>query len=550
MKILLFFISLITITVNISANHKLKMDSLLTELDKVIDNEKEYILRKQIYLDKLKDQLYTPNLLPNEQYLVCYTLAKEYEPFMCDSAIFYAEKSLQKATDIGNTTWIYDSKIQLARSKAKAGLFFNVLDLLKTIDVEKLAMQQQIDYYKAYTDVYIFMIEYQDGYDVAELIREKEKYRTHLLQLLTPDTYEYAISYGFYYIEKGELDKAEKVLTSYYSEVKPGTKEMAGITSVLSHLYGQKGDGERRKECLAISAISDIKASVKENISLRVLAILLFNDGDLVRAYRYIKKSLDDANFYNARLRNIQNSKILPIIDNAYQLDKEAQRKKQQMLFIAISILSVVLLITVMFIVWQMWKLKKAKKYIEEVNSRLNELNTVLQEANKRQKQTNVKLAESNHIKEKFISNFLEICTEYIEKLDAFKRLVNRKIKSGQVNDLLSLTSKTENSIELKELYANFDKAFLNIYPTFVEEFNTLLRDEEQYPINDDRSLNQELRIFALIKLDIKDTNKIATFLHYTPRTVYNYRSKVKSKALDTNEDLEDKIRTICTTQS
>lgn len=548
MRSILLLIILTTMSVLVSANSTLKLDSLLTELDKVLDNEKEYITQKQVYLNRLKDQLANPKLSKSEQYLVFYALAQEYEPFMCDSAIYYAKKSLVQAVELNNEGWLYDSKIQLARCEAKAGLFLNVLDLLGSIDVGKLTRLQQIDYYKSYTDVYIFMIEYQDGYDVAELEEKKNIYRKELLRLLEPDTYEYAIRYGFYYIEIGNFDKAEEVLTSYYSIVKPGTKEMAGIYSILSHLYGQKGDEQKRKECSAVSAISDIKASVKENLSLRVLAIQLFNEGDIARANRYIKKSLDDANFYNGRLRNIQNSKILPIIDKVYQLEREAQQKKQQNLFVAISVLSVILLVTIVLIVIQMGRLNKAKKYIEEVNSRLNELNTVLQEANKHQKQTNLNLAESNHIKEKFISNFLEICTEYIEKLDAFKRLVNRKIKSGQVNDLLALTSKTENSTELKELYANFDKAFLNIYPTFVEEFNSLLRKEEQYSANG-QSLNQELRIFALIKLDIKDTNKIATFLHYTPRTVYNYRSRVKSKALNDSEDLEDKIKYICTNQ-
>ena len=98
----------------------------------------------------------------------------------------------------------------------------------------------------------------------------------------------------------------------------------------------------------------------------------------------------------------------------------------------------------------------------------------------------------------------------------------------------------------MKELYANFDHAFLNIYPTFVEEFNTLLRIEERYPVMFDKSLNQELRVFALIKLGIKDINKIAVFLHYTPRTVYNYRSKIKSKALNTDEDFEEKVKLLC----
>lgn len=194
-----------------------------------------------------------------------------------------------------------------------------------------------------------------------------------------------------------------------------------------------------------------------------------------------------------------------------------------------------------------MQKLAKAQKKILEINVRLNDLNTELKKANKQQCLTNKSLTEANHLKERFISNFLEICTEYIGKLEKFKQSVHLKLKVGQTNDILRMTSSTADSTkELRELYDNFDKAFLNIYPDFVEELNKLLRPEEQYAINEDNSLNQELRIFALIRLGINDSNKMAVFLHYSLRTIYNYRSKVKSKALNQKEDFEEKVRQLC----
>ncbi|WP_291593584.1 DUF6377 domain-containing protein [Bacteroides sp.] len=548
--VLMKFMSLIvcSLLVATSLPAQTRLDSLLNELDNVIVKEKEYTVRKENYLDNLKEQLRNQNLPKESQYSIFQSLAHEYETFICDSAIAYATRALDMAINLQNAGWVNDSKIQLARGEAKAGMFSKTIDILNSISREDLKHHQLIDYYKTYIDVYIYMIEYNDGYDLADLIVKKEICQDSLIQIADTATFEYATRYGFRCIETGELATAERILLSYYPKVKQDTKECAEITSILSFLYERMENKEKAKEYLAISAISDIRASVKENISLRALAFVLFNsDVDINRANQYIKKSLDDANFYNARLRNIQTAKMLPIIDKAYQLDRERQRDRLRILLATVSVLSIILLVVILFVVKQMKKLAKAKKHIEEINARLNELNVALQDVNKQLKQMNLSLAESNHIKELFISSFLEICTEYIEKLDAFKGTVNRKVKAGQITDILKLTSKTENSVlELKELYANFDNAFLNIYPSFVEEFNRLLRPEERYPAIGDKSLNQELRVFALIKLGVKDINKIAVFLHYTPRTVYNYRSKIKSKALNMDEDFEEKVKRLC----
>lgn len=545
MRFILSIICFLFLANSVFANPRL--DSLLVELDNAIKAEKEYTVQKENLLEKLKEQLRSSNLNKEDQYFSYQNLAKEYETFVCDSAIHYSQKAFTIAKEINNANWIAVSQIQLARSEAKAGLFYKAIDILNTIKRENLNKYQLADYYRAYSDAYIYWIEYQAGHEISELVEKRTLYQDSLLQILDANTFEYAISYGTRYIEMKDFGNAEKMLFSYLPKVQPDTREYALINSIIAYLYELKGDKEKQKEFLAVSAISDIRASVKENLSLRTLAVLLFADDNITRANGYIKKSLDDANFYNARLRNIQTSKLLPIIDKAYQLDRESQQNKLRTLLIIVSILSFILLIAIYFIAKQMKKLSKAKQQIEQINSRLNELNEALKDVNMQQKQTNVSLIEANHIKEQFISSFLEICTEYIEKLDALKITVNRKIKSGQTADLLKLTSQTDNSAqELKELYSNFDKAFLNIYPAFVTEFNNLLRTEEQYPINKDQSLNQELRIFALIKLGIKDTNKIATFLHYTTRTVYNYRSKVKSKALNQHEDFEERVKQIC----
>lgn len=528
-----------------------RLDSLLTELDKSIEKEKSYTHQKQVKINQLAKSLYSTN--DDEKLYKTYLgLSKYYDVFIADSAQYYTSKSISVAEKLNNKSLISESNIQLARIKAKAGMFPVSLDILKKIDKKSLNHSQLVDYYKAYLEVYIYWIEYQDGRDVNDLIQQKNSIQDSLINILPKDSYEYAINYGIKNIELRNFNDAESTLFNAFKFVKKDTREFSILNSILAYLYESKNDTDKQKEFLAKSAISDIHAAVKENVSLRTLAILLFDAGDNNRANFYIKHSLEDANFYNARLRNIQIARVLPIIDKAYQLDKEKQEKKLRFLLIAVSILSVVLLIAIGFVIMQIKKVSKAKKELTETNAKLNILNNELQQAYDQQALTNQSLAEANHIKEEYIKSFLEICTEYIDRLENFKNIVNRKIKTGQTADILKMTTSSfqDSTKELKELYKNFDKAFLKIYPQFVEEMNKLLRPEEHYPISQNQTLNQELRVFALIRLGVTNNNQIATFLHYTLRTIYNYRSKVKSKAINPDDNFELLVQKIGISQS
>ncbi len=527
------------------------IDSLLVELDKSIEKEKNYTHQKQIKINALAKKL---NAVQNDQelYNIYKGLSKYYDVFVADSAQYYTSKSISIAYKLNNKNLISESNIHLARIKAKAGMFPVSLDILKKIDKKSLNHLQLVDYYKAYLEVYIYWIEYQDGREVNDLIQQKNGIQDSLINILPKDSYEYAINYGIKNIELKNFKDAKTSLFGAFRFVKKDTREFSILNSIIAYLFESQNNTEKQKEYLAKSAISDIHAAVKENVSLRTLAILLYDDGDNNRANFYIKHSLEDANFYNARLRNIQIARVLPIIDKAYQLDKEKQEKKLRLLLIIVSILSIVLLIAVAFVIKQIQKVSKAKKELTKTNSRLNDLNNELQNANDKQALTNRSLAEANHIKEEYIKSFLEICTEYIDRLENFKNIVNRKIKTGQTADILKMTtsSSQDSTKELKELYNNFDKAFLKIYPDFVGEINKLLRPEEHYPISNDQSLNQELRVFALIRLGVTNNNQIATFLHYTLRTIYNYRSKVKSKAINPDDNFEQLVQKIGISQS
>ncbi len=506
------------------------LDSLLVALDHTIKNEKEFSRIKENRILALKQSLLNQRITPEQRYHTFHQLTREYEAYICDSATLYARRSLSIAEELNRPEWITESKLFMASIQAKSGMFNEAIDILNTIPKEAIPHEWKANYYKKYWETYVYWLEYQDGNNVSSLSASRYNYQDSLLRSLSENSYEYITNYGTYYIESNELDKAEKMLLGYLHQVQPNTRDYSIYTSLLAYLYERKKDTEKQKEYLALSAISDIKASIKENVSLRMLSLLMFEEGNISRANWYIKKSMEDATFYNARLRNIQTARFLPLIDKVYAAEQARQQKILTILLTVVSVLSAILAITIFLLHDRMKKLSRAKEEIIKFNAELNEVNTNLKKA--------------NIIKEQFIGSFLEICTEYIQKLNNLKTKVNRKVKTGQINDILKITSSTEDSSkESRELYSNFDKTFLTIYPDFVQEVNNLLQPDKQYPINKDKTLNHELRVFALIKLGITDSHQIATFLHYSLRTVYNYRSRVKSKALHPEEDFEEKIK-------
>jgi Mg2+ and Co2+ transporter CorA len=269
---------------------------------------------------------------------------------------------------------------------------------------------------------------------------------------------------------------------------------------------------------------------------MQALAILLYESGDLNHAYKYIKYSLEDAIFCNARLHTFQISKIYPIINETY-LEKEYKQKAQLRFYLLLTtVLSFSLIIAIVYVYRQMKKLNKARKELSNINLQLKELNGQLQDYNQ-------KLSEANHIKEEYIGHFLDTCSTYIDKLDNYRKTLNRKASDHKMEELFRMLKSSEMvEKELAELYQNFDNIFLFLFPTFVDDFNALLLPKERFERKQGELLNAEMRIFALIRLGITDSSKIAKFLRYSNNTIYNYRAKIKNKSAIPREDFEKAI--------
>ena len=510
---------------------KVNMDSLLMALDKTIQSEQKYDEQKEQTLVELKQALAMceTQASVHDTYL---RLFREYEAFIFDSALYYVRKHLEISEAENDIRWMNECKMQLARMYAIFASFSEAQDLLNSIDKSDLEPEQSGAYFNSFAELYTYWSEYCSNEEVLKYSDLRDSYKDSALMLIPSGGYSYDINYGRKCIDLQKFEEAEKTLLPYLSQMETDTRDYAILTSLIANLYELKGEKNLQKEYLIRSAIADIRASVKENISLGLLAYLMLNEGDITRANSYIKKSMEDANFYNARLRNVQISKILPIIDTAFQQHSERYHKNLQLTIVIIVLLSLFLAGVVFYLFRQMKKLAATRREVIQANKEL--------------KRTNSHLTKTNQIKEVYIGQFLNQCSEYIEKLEAYRKSLNKKAASHKLDELYEMLKSPqiiEN--ELKAFYRNFDGTFLNLFPDFVERFNELLAEEDRIVPKQEKSLTVELRIFALIRLGITDSAQIADFLRYSITTIYNYRSKFRKKSLIPNGKFEEKIMRI-----
>lgn len=518
------------------------MDSLLRVLDKTVDNYQIYSNMKEVQLNKLKEQL-RHSSSDTLKYRICGKLYDEYSYYKSDSALTYARKKLQIAEKLSNKHDLTDSRLNLASIMGITGMYKEAMDILNTVNIAETP-DLKAYYFHIYRTVYGFMADYTVSSQEKKQYQEiTDAYRDSLLASNPPKSSTHLMVKSDQLIISKQYDEALKLLLNFYPTIKDNAHDKAIIAYSIAQAYQGKQEQGLEKRWLAVSAINDLQSATKEYISLRSLAFLLYEDGDIDRAYKYIKRSLDDALFCNARLRTFEISQMVPIIDKAYQHQTESRQRLMLISLISISILSILLMIAVFFVYRQMKKLAVARKNLSTANEQLNDLNHELYLINNELKHTNRTLSESNLIKEEYIGRYMDQCSEYIDKLDDYRRSLNKTALAGKIEELLqTLKSKQLIEDELKEFYNNFDITFLQLFPDFVDDFKNLLVDDEYVQIKPGQMMNTELRIFALIRLGISDSVKISHFLRCSLSTVYNYRTKIRNKAIGNRDEFEVKV--------
>ena len=386
-----------------------------------------------------------------------------------------------------------------------------------------------------------------------EFFAKQEEYTEKIYETLPPSNDYYLQQKEQDCYKKGDVEGALHYSDKRLENARPDSHEFAIAAFYRSMDLRKAGETQEAMAWLAKSAVCDVRNAVMDQGSLWELANLLAQEGQLERARVYITFAWECANIYSTHVRSWQISPILSSIDRQYQKEIEHTNSMLTNMTIAVSILLLFLVVLLMYEYRRRRQLKEAHNELSEKNAQTKTLNDELLQANLALDDTNRQLKtlisqlnEQTRVKEVYVGRFMSLCSDYIDKIDDFRKRVNRMVKGREYEELYRLTKSTDmKTQEIDDLCANFDNAFLHLFPNFISDFNALLRPEERIEVSGEYKLNTTLRIFALIRLGIDDSSRIAKFLHYSVNTIYNYRARVKGAAVTRRDDFETRVKNI-----
>ena len=502
----------------------------LEDLDKVVANQQIYTNARLRMLDSLKSDLRKADDL-HKKYAIEKELFAGYQSFVVDSALLYAQKKLSLAQRLNDAEELSYSYLDVASMLIKGGNYKEANEVLQRLNVRNASSNLRNYYYTVNQDLYTTLQTVSLTANERKLYNEKSSlYKDSILSLkLDPSVWVVTDRM----MDKHRYKDALQILLKEYPTLNVDDRRMAYVAYSISDIYRLMGNREKEKQYLIVSAIADIKSAVKEYISLRRLATLLYEDGDIERSYLYMKRALEDAIYCNARLRVIEVSDIMPIINKAYEDKTQREKHVTLLALVSISVLSLMLIGLVFLLRRQMKKLSITQRALRDKNAELYKLNDVLSKTNDALSESNDSLSEASRIKDMYIAQFMTECSTYIDKMELYRKQLRKVATTGSKTELLDiLKSPTFIEKEVDAFFATFDATFLSLFPNFVHDFNQLLLPESQVVNKKDKRLNTELRICAFIRLGISDNERLAAFLRCSKATIYSYRSRTRLKSL------------------
>ena len=547
MKRSLLYILFLLLPTTLSAGSKTqqlrqKLDNLLEQRNALIDNKNKDINRLKKNLTTSENTL--KRLQTYEQ------LFEEYYVFQFDSAMTYLNKGIKLAKETQNTYYYNSNTISKAELLSIGGLYSEAIHEIEQVDTTGLDKAQHFEYYFSLFRIHTYWADFCNDKTYTPTHRLKaQEYLKKAMPFCdeTDKTYEYYLGeYAVFVLNNPQAARAHYVKA--IKQLPQNSRFYAMSCFALSGSYGNEGNTEKQEEFLLLSSIADIENCTMENFALQNLAMYIFehNKDELDLAQQYIQTALEDAHFYNNRLRIIEISSKLPVIVSSYQQTLNQRNKVQMTAIIAISLLLLFLLSAVFYIVKQTKRLSLQQQELQKNNNQLSELNTQQKELNTQLHDLNALLVDTNRKRERLAKLYIDLCAKYIARLKKQQTLVKRKIKANQTTELLSqLSSERLSEEDAATFLSRFDKAFLDLYPDFTEELNSLLLPEGQIQNKSTDELTTEQRIMALIRLGVKESAEIADLLFYSPQTIYNYRSVLKGKAIN-KETFEEEVMKLC----
>ena len=536
-------LTVLSIFLNTSLHAENKED-LLQTLDDMIEEKAVFREKRLEAIKSLMEQIDNLDKKESKTQLIdtYYQIYQNYSHFQTDSALHYLDILIatdEIKEDLNNST-----KIQLDRAEMLAimGVYTDAVNIIEHLDTKSMNTSNLTRYYHVCRTIYGWMSDYMRHMPdmEAKLLEKTAHYRDSIIEI-ERDELSKQIVIADRYLYRGQLDSTLSVLNQYKDT--EDKNQLPYIYYIYSEVYKHTNNPEEQLNYLARTAIEDIKRGVTEYTALPSLASLLFEKGDIERAYTYMFCSLEDANYCNARLRSFEISEVYPFIERSYKQNVKERQKVLHFIVSAIAFIALLLMAGMFILRKQNRKLSFTRTQLADANDQLEKANSQLANTNADLQLANKELKQMDKLKEDYIAIYLKRCREYLEEVEHYRRSALRLAKNRQQEELMKfLNDDTMFNDEQQRFYKDFDEAFLNLYPNFVENFNALLLPENRINPKKNEKLSTEMRIFALIRLGVNDTAQIAHFLNYSIPTIYNYRSRIRNKSIYSKENFEEKL--------
>ena len=527
------------------------VESLCQQIDEAIAQSPRYVAQREAKIAAARHAY--EQAAGRQKYEESFRLYELYRPFVSDSAIYFLQECISLAEQQEDEAASVRCRSLLAIRCSNIGLYDEALCILDSIrTVEGLDSAVLGTYYEAYNNVYGELSYYTRLNDMRQQYQAKEQHYLQLMFECLPPTSEACLLRREQAAQgEGRLEESMAINDEWMQTVEQGSHPYA-LAALYRYIeYKLQRDTTQMMYWLTESVLADIRNAAMDQGSMWELANELMLSGDIERASRYISYTSDCANRYGSRQRNWQIAPLLTHIANEYKAQSERTTTQLRLALVAASLLALLLLAALFFVHRRNKQLHAARNALTASNSQLSILNaqlslhnSQLSNLNSQISTLNSQLTESNRVKEEYIGRFMSLCAQYIDKLDNYRKMVNKKMKNKELDELFQISKSTElKERELDELYENFDSVFLHLFPNFIDGFNALLQPEMQIHPKQENRLTTDIRIFALIRLGFEDSSKIAEFLHYSVNTIYNYRARIKNGALGNREQFEKQVK-------
>lgn len=513
-----------------SVAHCHQQDSLLAVLEMEILRKKVYDTKKEQKIIRLRNQLQHTSLTDLErQYLLCDQLYWEYKDYLFDSAHVYTKRLMKIATKLKQVPRKYESQIKLGFIQISCGMFKEAFDGIDQLEVEFMPPEVKFRYYQLKTRAFTRLSMYNTNKFYSPVHQSESMVALICaIQLSAPNSFERLSLTAVLYNNMNKNKEAADCYRQLLSNASLTDHQKA----IASHNLSNLTEGSEKQSLITSSAIYDIRTSTKETLAIFRLAELLFKEGNIEDTEFLLKEAIEQASFYGNKLHNDEIMTVMKAVEAEKLIRLESSKNRTLTALTYILAAAIIATGITFYVVYKkLQDVRRREAFVNEQNRQLDYLNK--------------KLSEDAIIKEEYIGYFFQVVSGYIHKLEKIKRLSERMIKQENYMELAGLARGIDIRKERTSLFNTFDNIFLKLFPNFITSFNALLNAEDQIIPKKTEVLNTTLRIFALIRLGIKDSQTIANILENTISTIYTYKFRVKSKATVQGEEFDKLVMEI-----